>query len=255
MGGRTREDAAGLFALLINPRFFIVCLAAAVLFYLGALLVNYAQNSNQLVTLLWQPYLFRESIDSHSKDSVSVADRAMFPSEKECRKFLREEANDLHSWVAEGRAKYPKTPVPTIDLRCIPETDPTVSEEWRSPIRRLGKWHRFDVYYYHEPEALALGGAYVLALEGHTWKDKPELDEIFVDQRSCDAQLAGYKDQWHQDKASDEEEFRKALGACIPIASAKPLVENYCDGLPLRLEVVGGLGSYRCDSGIVMPSP
>jgi hypothetical protein len=45
------------------------------------------------------------------------------------------------------------------------------------------------------------------------------------------------------------------MGACIPIASAKPLLDNYCDGLPLKLDVVGGLGSYWCDFEILKPSP
>ena len=148
MDGR-KEDAARLFASLIGLRFFVACLAAAALLYLGALLGSYAQNSSQLVTLaLWhRPYLFRASVDSHSKAGVSVTDRAMFRSERECRKFLRGEADDLQNQIAEWRAKNPKMPVPTIDLRCIQENDPTVDKEWRSPVRRLGQWRQFGQLY------------------------------------------------------------------------------------------------------------
>jgi hypothetical protein len=137
----------------------------AVLLYLGAPLGNYAQTPSELVTFVFwkRPYLFKSSIDSHSKDGVNVEDVAMFPNEGECRKFLRGEADDLQSQVAQARAKDPKISAPTIDSRCIPETDPTVDKEWRSPVRRLGQWRQFDhvysVYYYHDPEALTLAGA------------------------------------------------------------------------------------------------
>lgn len=264
-----------------SVRFLVVGLA---LLCLGALLRKPAQNSSELVTLvpLQGPpaYLFRwtEGADANEGGGTKVEDFAMFPDERECREFLRAEADDLRSRVAQERAKDPKMAAQKSDLRCIPESDPTVGKEWRSPLRRLGKWRRFDhgysVYYYHEPEPLALAGAYVLAIPGEK-RFTAEISTILVDQRGCEARLAMNKETWRDDRdferaaehdpspRADVEKYkrfrdrdrREARGACIPIASAKRLLENYCDGLPLRLNVVGGVGAFSCDFVIVNPSP
>ncbi len=155
--------------------------------------------------------------------------------------------------------------------------------EWKAPNRIVGKWLGCDVYYYHEPEPQTLAGAFVLALPNENdplygpvhYGDSgdPEISETFVDQRTCDESLAFSKGAWKSDlglrrdaehdpklKAKNpsyewwlKEEERAAAGACIPITSAMPLVNQLCEGLPLKLVVRLGEGRYECDQNIVKP--
>ena len=201
----------------------------------------------------------------------ALPDVAMLVDQAECQKLLKERSQD---WD-ELRGKY-RMPV---DLACVPEDDPSVPAKWKAPTRIVGKWRGCDVYYYHEPEPQTLAGAFVLALPkendkpGH-FPGEPEIDEIFVDQRTCETDLVAYKDYWesqldfrrayeHDPKLraknpSYEQRFKEderlASGACIPIANAMPLVNRLCEGLPLMLTVRDGRGIYSCDSTIVRPA-
>ncbi len=210
-------------------------------------------------------HLLRIKIDGEAIDVAMLLDQG------ECRKLLKKQSQDLD----EARRENPKDTT-SVDLACVPEDDPSVPAIWKAPTRTVGKWQGCDVYYYHEPEPQTLAGAFVLALpnKNEPYGGEPEIAEIFVDQRTCDTQLAANKDSWkgeldyqreaeHDPKLkadlpnlerSIKEDQRAAYGACIPIANAMHLVEMYCRGLPLALTVRVGRGIYSCDWNIVTPA-
>jgi hypothetical protein len=216
-----------------------------------------------------------------------VDDVAMLIDQTECRKFLKKQSQD---WD-EIRRKYPKAKL-SVDLTCVPEDDSSVPAKWKAPTRIGGKLEGCDVYYYHEPEPQTLAGAFVLALPDENEQSdveigraflsahpeqapiveyknlpydehEPEIGEIYVDQRTCDTQLAANKEAFQGIPGSPgdaehdpnlKELERAALGGCIPIANAMPLVNRFCDGLPLKLAVESGKGIYSCDRNIVRPA-
>jgi len=204
-------------------------------------------------------------------------DYAMLVDQAECRKLLKIESKDFQHRIDEARRKDPKETIPSVDFECVPEDDPSVPVEWMAPTRFVEKWQGCDVYYYHESEPQKLEGAFVLALPGENDLDpngEPEISEIFVDQRTCDSQVADNKDSWKGDldyqryaerdpklKADlpkldqvFKEDRRAFFGACIPIANAMPLVNRFCEGLPLKLDVIAGRGIYFCDRNILKPA-
>jgi hypothetical protein len=188
----------------------------------------------------------------------------------ECSKLLKKASQDWDEIRRKARV--------SVDFECVPEDNLSVPVAWRNPTRRIGKWQGCDVYYYHEPEPQNLAGAFVLALPNENDKPahfagEPEVDEIFVDQKTCDTRLAAYNDtyksglEYQRDAEHDpklkaafqdlkktvQSEARNASGACLPIANAMPLVNRLCEGLPLILTVQGGEGTYSCDRNIVKP--
>jgi hypothetical protein len=208
-------------------------------------------------------------------DGKEVWDDAMLVDQSQCSELLKQTTQDIRHEEDEARRKDPKDDT-SFDVACVPENDPSVPAKWRAPTRTIGKWKGYDVYYYHEPEPQTLAGAFVLALpnENDISNGEPEIAMIFVDQRTCDKDVASNKDTWNseQDYQRDakrdpklkatlpkmermfKDDERAAMGACIPIANVAPLVNRFCNGLPLKLNVVGGSGIYFCDSDIVKPT-
>src|ERR1019366_1994967 len=214
--------------------------------------------------------LLRIKFNGEDKDYAMLIDQA------ECRKLLKKQSQDFQHIFDEARRENSKGPIPAVGFECVPEDDQSVWAEWRAATRTRGKWQGCDVYYYHEPEPQTLAGAFVLALpnENDQNNGEPEIDEIFVDQRTCDTQLASNKGSWKSDldyqrdaehdpklkatipnmERTFKEDRRAFSGACIPIANAMPLVNRLCEGLPLMLAVLGGEGIYSCDRNIVRPA-
>jgi hypothetical protein len=202
-------------------------------------------------------------------------DYAMLVDQSECQELVKKRSRDFQHAMDEARREGSKAAM-SADFACIPENDPSVPSQWRALTRTIGKWQGCDVYYYHEPEPQILAGAFVLALpdENDELHGDPEIVEIFVDQRTCDKALDRNKDSWKSDLdlQSDAEhnpklraeipkweqgfklDKREAFGACIPIANAMPLVNRFCEGLPLKLTVDVGEGAYSCDRNIVKPA-
>jgi len=220
-----------------------------------------------------EAYLLRVSLESESRDI------AMFATQSGCDEGLQKQARDYRKGFDEARAHRmrehkPPREYPKYIFQCIPESEPTVAEQWRGSARAIGLWRGQNVYYYRAADPQTLTGAYVLATrKAERYDSDLEVSMIYVDQRTCDESLAAAKKEYsealalqreaqHDAKLMDDlpsfDEMLKqdeldAEGACIPIENAIHLVRKYCEGLPLKLGDGGFGGTYNCDRQILSP--